>query len=148
MGVKHSGAPAAAAARRGFAYAPPAMYTEILYSVDGATARITLNRPERRNPLGPNALGELMHALQTARDDAQVRVIVITGAGKVFSAGGDLAAFAGRATEARAIPPSSFVELTLAMSRLSKPVIAQVNGHALAGGCGLVAACHIALASS
>jgi enoyl-CoA hydratase/carnithine racemase len=124
------------------------MYSEILYRVEGPIARVTLNRPERRNPLGPTALGELVHAFAAAKADPAVRVIVITGAGKVFSAGGDLAAFAGRPGEAPAIPPSSFVELTLAMARLGKPTIAQVNGHALAGGCGLVCACDLVLASN
>ena len=53
-------------------------------------ARITLNRPEKRNPLGPTTIGELLHALDGAKSDESVRVIVLTGAGKVFSAGGDL----------------------------------------------------------
>ncbi len=124
------------------------MYSEILYQVNGAVARLTLNRPERRNPLGPTTLGEIVHALAAARADDNVRVVVITGAGKVFSAGGDLAAFAGRAAgEAPTIAPASFVELNLAMAQLGKPTIAMVNGHAMAGGLGLVVACDVAVAA-
>jgi len=124
------------------------MYSEILYEAKDAIARITLNRPERRNPLGPTILGEIAHALAAARADDAVRVIVITGAGKVFSAGGDLAAFAGKnPTEPAAIPPASFVDLFQQMGRLGKPIIAMVNGHAMAGGLGLVVACDIAIAA-
>src|ERR1700744_4912168 len=65
-------------------------YAEILYEVKGGIATITLNRPERRNPIGPTTVGELMHALLQAQIGAAVRVVVLTGAGKVFSAGGDL----------------------------------------------------------
>jgi enoyl-CoA hydratase/carnithine racemase len=127
-------------------------YSEILYEVRGAVARLTLNRPEKRNPLGPTTIGELLHALETARGDEAVRVIVLTGAGKVFSAGGDLASMGGggtplQATGGAATRPGTFVDLNLALTRVGKPTIALVNGHALAGGLGLVVACDVAIAA-
>lgn len=127
-------------------------YSEILYEVRGATARITLNRPEKRNPLGPTTIGELLHALDSARQDEAVRAIVLTGAGKVFSAGGDLSSMGGggtplQATGSASTKPGTFVDLNLAMTRVGKPTIAMVNGHALAGGLGLVVACDVAIAA-
>jgi enoyl-CoA hydratase/carnithine racemase len=127
-------------------------YSEILYEVQGATARITLNRPEKRNPLGPTTIGELLHALDCAKDDAAVRVIVLTGAGKVFSAGGDLSSMGSGGTPLQAsgsasTKPGTFVDLNLALTRVGKPTIAMVNGHALAGGLGLVVACDVAIAA-
>src|SRR3954463_2152808 len=127
-------------------------YSEILYEIHGATARITLNRPEKRNPLGPTTLGELRHALDRAKEDAAVRVIVLTGAGKVFSAGGDLSSMGSggtplQATGGAATKPGTFVDLNLALTHVGKPTIAMVNGHALAGGLGLVVACDVAIAA-
>ena len=127
-------------------------YSEILYDVAGATARITLNRPDKRNPLGPTTIGELLHALDRAKEDAAVRVIVLTGAGKAFSAGGDLSSMGSGGTPLQAsgsttTKPGTFVDLNLALTRVGKPTIAMVNGHALAGGLGLVVACDVAIAA-
>ena len=127
-------------------------YSEILYETKGAIARITLNRPDKRNPLGPQTIGELLHALDAAKGDEAVRVVVLTGAGKVFSAGGDLSSMGkgGTPLESKAgeaTRPGTFVDLNLALTRLGKPTIAMVNGHALAGGLGLVVACDLAIAA-
>ncbi len=127
-------------------------YSEILYEVRGPVARITLNRPEKRNPLGPVTIGELLHALDAARQDDAVRVIVLTGAGKVFSAGGDLSSMGSGGTPLQSpgsgsTKPGTFVDLNLALTRVGKPTIAMVNGHALAGGLGLVVACDLAIAA-
>ena len=127
-------------------------YTDIRYELRGHEARITLDRPERRNPIGPSTIGELLHALEMAKRDDLVRVVVVTGAGKVFSAGGDLATMnaGGTPLESSAAAfrlPGTYVDLNLALARLGKPSIAMVNGHALAGGLGLVVACDLAIAS-
>jgi enoyl-CoA hydratase/carnithine racemase len=127
-------------------------YTEILYEVRGPIARITLNRPDKRNPIGPVTIGELLHALDAAKVDEAVRVIVLSGAGKVFSAGGDLSSMGSGGTPLQSpggggMKPGTFVDLNLALTRVGKPTIAMVNGHALAGGLGLVVACDLALAS-
>lgn len=125
-------------------------YATLLYDVSQApVARVTLNRPDKRNPIGPLVCGELVHALAAAREDDNVRVVVLTGAGKVFSAGGDLAQMAGAAGGPESpAKPASLVELFLAMHATHKPILAMVNGHALAGGLGLVVACDLAIASS
>ena len=127
-------------------------YTDIVYERVGTAGRLTLNRPERRNPIGPSTIGELLHALDVAKRDEAVRVVVITGAGKVFSAGGDLGTMGkgGTPLEAQASEfslPGTYVDLNLALARLGKPSIAMVNGHALAGGLGLVVACDLAIAA-
>ena len=127
-------------------------YTDLTYEKHGPAGRITLNRPDRRNPIGPSTVGELLHALAAAKADEQVRVVVITGAGKVFSAGGDLSSMGSGGTplEASAAAfrlPGTYVDLNLALTHLGKPSIAMVNGHALAGGLGLVVACDLAIAA-
>src|SRR5215468_1943887 len=122
------------------------MYQTILY--DDArlpVVRLILNRPDKRNPIGPAVCGEIVHALGRARDDAAVGCVVVTGAGKVFSAGGDLCQM-GAAT-AGEVPPASLVELFKTMHALGKPIVAMLNGHALAGGLGLAVACDLVIAS-
>ena len=121
-------------------------YTDILYVVEPQEhiARITLNRPEKRNPLGPIMIGEINHALCAARDDADVRAVILTGAGKAFSAGGDLSQMGHSARNGLT---TSFVELNLLFTRLGKPVIAMIDGPCMAGALGLVCACHLAVAA-
>jgi enoyl-CoA hydratase len=114
-------------------------YTTIVVDDSGPVARITLNRPDKRNPIDPVLCGELIAALRAL----QAHVIVLTGAGSVFSAGGNLAGM----QPGTGAPPASLVELFTAMHGLGKPIIAMVNGHALAGGLGLVVACDVAIAA-
>ena len=122
-------------------------YSEILYTVDENIARVTLNRPEKRNPIGPITVSELCHALELARDDEAVRVVILTGAGKAFSAGGDLSQMTGGAGTEASVPPRSFVDLNVLLTRMGKPTIAMVNGVAMGGGLGLVVACDLAVAA-
>jgi enoyl-CoA hydratase/carnithine racemase len=127
----------------------PTDYATILYD-DGAApvARITFNRPDKRNPIGPLLCGEVIHALGRVRDDAAVRCVIVTGAGKVFSAGGDLGQMSGKeAGGAPGVAPASLVDLFTAMHAVGKPIIAMVNGHALAGGLGVMVACDLVVAS-
>ncbi len=120
-------------------------YTTILVEDRGPIARITLNRPDKRNPIGPSTCGELVHALAQIKTTKETRVVVLTGAGPVFSAGGDLAAMQGQQQDG--VPPASLVELFVAMHELGKPIIAMVNGPALAGGMGLMVACDLVVAA-
>lgn len=122
---------------------------DVLYDVRDSVATLTLNRPEQRNPLGPQMLRDLMEALSAAKADESVRVVVLTGAGdKAFCAGADLAGFAADASEVeRHRERGLFVELFLAMQRLGKPIVGCVNGHALAGGFGLALSCDVLVAS-
>jgi enoyl-CoA hydratase len=115
-------------------------YQTILFDGAGPVARLTLNRPDKRNPLGALTCGELVHALTAVREDPAVRVVVLTGAGKVFSAGGDLSQLAAPPGD---VPPATLVDLFTRMHDLGKPIVAMVNGHALAGGLGLMVACDV-----
>ncbi len=117
-------------------------YATIRVDHAGPTARITLNRPEKRNPIGPATCGELVQALGEIKTEPALRVVVLTGAGTVFSAGGDLAAM-----QPTGGPSASLVDLLLAMHALGKPIIAMVNGPALAGGLGLMVACDLVVAA-
>src|SRR5262245_26077118 len=118
-------------------------YTTIIVDDRGPVARITLNRPDKRNPIGPATCGELVAAFEALKASAAVRVVVLTGAGKVFSAGGDLSSM----QQPPSGPSASLVELFTTMHELGKPIIAMVNGHALAGGLGLMVACDLAIAA-
>lgn len=125
-------------------------YEKIMYSVEQATARITLNRPDKRNALDDQIINEMKHALDEAARDASVRVVLVSGAGKDFSSGADLAALR-KISEASVTEnvanARNFSELFLAMRRHPRPIIAGVRGRALAGGCGVATACDLILAS-
>jgi enoyl-CoA hydratase/carnithine racemase len=123
-------------------------YQTILVTTDAAVTTVTLNRPEKKNPIGPLVCGELIHALDAIKADGNARVVVLTGAGNVFSAGGDLSLMSkAPSNDAPAIAPASLVELFTTMHNLGKPIIASVPGPALAGGLGLMVACDLVVAS-
>jgi enoyl-CoA hydratase len=120
---------------------------QVLVSVDGHVATVTLNRPEQRNPLSATMLRDLAAAFRWCRDASEVRVVVLTGAGKVFCAGADLTSFDGEMTALdRYRSRDLFVELFLLMAELGKPIVGRINGHALAGGFGLACACDLLVA--
>jgi methylglutaconyl-CoA hydratase len=123
----------------------------ILYSVDGAVARITLNRPEKRNALNDAVIAGIKQGLQKASEGEEVRVVVISGAGKDFCSGADLSALqkiAGASVAENSEDARSLLELFSSIRQLPIPVIAAVTGRALAGGCGLASACDLVLASA
>ena len=118
-------------------------------SASGDVATLTLFNPERRNAIGPQMINELIHALEELGADPAVRVVVLTGEGKAFCAGGDFQQMTGGAPDAEALPfKGDYADLLLAMTRFAKPIVAKVNGHAMGGGLGLVAASSFALAST
>jgi enoyl-CoA hydratase/carnithine racemase len=122
-------------------------YESILVALESGVLRVTLNRPERRNALGPVMVNELLWVLDDATSDDAVRSVVITGAGKAFCAGGDFSQMGGG--DAPKLPPKGgFDDLLLALWASTKPVVARVNGHAMGGGLGIVAACTFAVAST
>ena len=127
---------------------PTRLYGKIRVADDGPVARVTLFNPERRNAIGPQMVNELLYALEDAHADDDVRVIVITGEGKAFCAGGDFAQMSGGAADGPQLPPKGdYVDLLLAMTRSEKPIVARVNGPAMGGGLGIVAASTFAIAS-
>ncbi|MGH8927293.1 MAG: enoyl-CoA hydratase/isomerase family protein [Acidimicrobiia bacterium] len=118
----------------------------VRYEVTGPRATITIDEPERRNPLSTETMRGLLEHTRSAQADPAVRVIVYTGAGdKAFSAGGDLSS--GFVDDPVGLHQDRGVlaDLFRAMWRGGKPTVARVNGHALAGGFGLAVACDITI---
>ena len=123
----------------------------VLYMVEGAVARITLNRPEKRNALNAGLISGLKDRLREASANERVRVVVIAGAGKDFCSGADLSALqqiAEASVAENAEDARTLLELFLLIRQLPVPVVAAVKGRALAGGCGLASACDIVLAAA
>ena len=119
----------------------------VRYEVDDRRATITIDDPERRNPLSNRTMGELAAAVTEACRDETVLVVVITGAGdKAFSAGGDLGGGFMDSPIADHGSRGALADLFRTIRRCPKPVVARVNGHALGGGFGLAAACDIVVA--
>jgi enoyl-CoA hydratase len=125
-------------------------FTRIIYEKRDHVAWITLNRPEVRNAQNSGLRDELVSALELGRDDEDVHMMVITGAGEAFCAGGDIKAFPatpvefmekyGRQITGKKRP----IEL---VREIPKPIIAMVNGLALGAGCEIAIACDIIIAS-
>ena len=117
---------------------------QVLLVADGHVATVTLNRPEQRNPLSAVMLRDLAAAFQWCRDESDVRVVILTGAGRVFCAGADLSSFDGEMSGLeRYRSRDLFVDLFILMAELGKPIVGRINGHALAGGLGLACSCDI-----
>jgi enoyl-CoA hydratase/carnithine racemase len=121
-------------------------YAKLLVSRSGGVETIVLNSPERRNAIGPQMTSELLWALEDASGAEDVRVVVVTGAGKAFCAGGDFQQMAG-GVGGEETPKGDYADLLLAMTSFEKPLVAKVNGHAMGGGLGIVAASAFAIAS-
>ena len=122
---------------------------DLRYEVDGPVARLTIDRPERRNAMSFEVMQGLREGVAAARADDAVRVVVLTGAGdKAFCSGADLGGIAGTdsasgAHEGRGLLADLFRDLW----SLGKPTIARVRGYALAGGFGLALACDFVIAA-
>lgn len=122
----------------------------VLFNVADGVARVTLNRPEKRNALNAELIAALKNALRRAGEDKEVRAIILTGAGADFCSGADLAALqkiANASVEENLDDARSLMELFVLIRSVAPPVIAAVRGRALAGGCGLATACDIVLAA-
>ena len=122
----------------------------VLYEIDHSVAVITLNRPERMNAMDQPMLKQMMDLANRAELDNNVRAVVLTGAGKGFSSGFDLKAQAANPPsgkdEWRPILRKDF-DACMKFWHLTKPTVAAVHGHALAGACELSMACDITVAS-
>jgi enoyl-CoA hydratase/carnithine racemase len=120
------------------------MSASLQISREGRVQRLALNRPDKRNALNADLCQSLVRAFDDAENDPAIGAVLLTGNGKSFCAGMDL-------EEARAAGSDNFAPLHELLftvgTRLSKPVVGEVRGAALAGGAGLVANCHVVVAS-
>jgi methylglutaconyl-CoA hydratase len=114
----------------------------------GEIATITLNRPEKRNAISPEMIAELLSAFIEI-EASPARILILTGAGKAFCSGMDLEALKALATQSPAEQREDadrLAQLCLRIWSFPKPTIAAVNGHAIAGGCGLATLCDFTIA--
>lgn len=127
------------------------MADTVLVERRGEVQWITINRPERRNALNESVVAGIMDGIRATMADDAVRCIVLTGAGdRAFCAGGDLNPTAeGAPFHVDPSRPRNFIaDLFKLFETCELPIVARVNGHAVAGGLGLVCACDLAIASS
>src|SRR5262245_40788310 len=124
----------------------PLTLANVLYEKKGGIAYVTLNRPKVLNALNMPTWKDLRTAFEDARDDAAIRGVILTGAGKAFIAGADISELAHVAAF-EAEQSSRFGQEVLDLiENLGKPVVAAVNGFALGGGCETAMACTIRIA--
>ena len=125
-------------------------YQKILYALADGVARITLNRPDKRNALDAEIITEIRSALGEAARDESARVVLLAGAGKDFCSGADLAALqriSAATVMENIVDARNLAELFIEMRRHPRPIVAAVRGRALAGGCGLATACDVVFAA-
>jgi enoyl-CoA hydratase/carnithine racemase len=123
-------------------------YEKIRYEVADGVATVTLDDPDTRNSLSNQLLGELIEAFEAAREDAEVRAVVLASSHeKVFSSGGNVAQFAADTPLVhRHFATERFVRLFRLLGELGKPTVCAANGHVLAGALGLALACDLIVA--
>ena len=122
---------------------------DVTYEVSDGVARLTIDREERRNAINPDVVAGLSDGLTRAEADETVKVVVLTGAGdRAFCAGGDLGAMAEASRVAQHFIRGEVGDLFMQMRASRLPIVARVNGHALAGGFGLMLACDLVIAAS
>ena len=121
-----------------------------LVAVESGIARVVLNRPDVHNALDDKLIGDLLASLETIAADRAVRLVLLTGQGTSFCAGGDLAWMrrtADYTVEQNLADAMVLAKLLYRLNTLPQPTVALVNGPAYGGGVGLVACCDIAIAS-
>jgi enoyl-CoA hydratase/carnithine racemase len=130
-------------------------FADLLVEKKNHSLWVTLNRPEASNAYSSGMVEALVEVLKHADVDNSIRVIIITGAGKNFCAGGDIKAmkgktgmFAGESNELREAYQAGIQQIPLTISNLKTPLIAMVNGAAVGAGCDLAAMCDLRVASN
>ena len=148
------GNPGATTIRPGAAWVPAGTWTDIVYATAQGIAKITINRPEKRNAFRPQTLFELRDAFDLARDDPSVGVIILTGAGDyAFCSGGDQMVrgddgYLGDDDVAKlGIGRLNVLDLQIQIRRTPKPVVAMVAGYAVGGGHVLHVVCDLSIAA-
>jgi enoyl-CoA hydratase/carnithine racemase len=121
--------------------------SDLLLDARDGVVRLTLNRPQRRNALSFALLGQLERTLGEIAADPSARVVILGGAGPVFSSGHDLGEMVGRSEAEYRELFALCSRVMLGLRRLPQPVVARVHGPAFAAGCQLVAACDLAVAA-
>ena len=119
---------------------------DLLESREGTLGIITLNRPDRRNPLSLDLMLRLIQSLDAFGADSGIRAVILASTGKAFSAGHDLSEMVGRTVDDYRRIFDVCTELMTKIQSIPQPVIAQVQGIATAAGCQLVASCDLAIA--
>ena len=119
----------------------------VLKERDGAILKLTLNRAEKSNSLHPDMVGQLGEALKEAERDGELSVVILTGAGRSFCAGLDLSLMVSWTADEKLAYLGTVTPLFMSVWQMPQPVIAAVNGPAIAGGFDLAAFCDIRLAA-
>jgi enoyl-CoA hydratase len=119
----------------------------ITFTVADRIATVTINRPDKLNALNERVIAELGDAISAARDDRSIGGVILTGAGRAFVAGADIAELERHGAIAAKLLAQRGQSVFRQFETSPKPTIAAVNGFALGGGCELAMACHIRLAS-
>ncbi|MEE9418971.1 MAG: enoyl-CoA hydratase-related protein, partial [Desulfatiglandaceae bacterium] len=122
-------------------------YKYILYEERERIGLLTLNRPEKRNALGREAEEEMISCLTEAAEKKNAKVIIVKGAGPVFCSGHDKAEILGQELNSVRDLFQTCINLYLLMRSIPQPIIAQVHGIAMAGGCHLAAGCDLVVAA-
>lgn len=115
--------------------------------VDAGVAVLSLNRPEKYNPLSMQMLAELLEAFTALRSDPEVKVVLLTGSGKAFCAGGDINDMLGGKLKLDYVAGRTLGKTIQAIQGIEKPVICALNGIAAGGGAGVALACDVIYAS-
>ncbi len=132
-------------------------YEQIQLIRDGHVATLKLNRPDTRNAMSIGMGDEVQRAVEEVRADSDIRVLVVTGEGKAFSAGGDLGMLAadagvdgpkGQPAHGMGGPPRDFYKRYLSVATLPIPTVAAINGHAIGAGMCFALACDLRIAAS
>jgi enoyl-CoA hydratase len=122
-------------------------YQFILYSVDDRVATITINRPDKLNALNDATMEELGQAINAAQADDEIDGVILTGSGRAFVAGADIAELRAKKPREATAMARKGQEIFARFEAATMPVIAAVNGFALGGGCELALSCHVRIAS-
>ena len=123
-------------------------FSTIKYEVDNRVARVTFNRPEIHNAFNNTVITEMQQVFNEIKKDDNIRVVVLTGAGKSFCAGADLnwmRSVVNQSFEQNLAESNALAELFHSMYSCKRPIIGRINGAAIGGGTGFVAVCDIAI---